>query len=76
MIENPDSNMDDVESPRIYGNRSLVELRENVLQLHILASKLKQKRIDNGALRLEVPKLVFSIDSQTGLPDGCSAFEV
>ncbi len=54
----------------------MVELREKILQLHALATKLKQKRVDNGALRLEVPKLIFNLDSQTGLPTGCTIFEV
>jgi hypothetical protein len=37
---------------------------------------LKAKRIENGALILEVPKLSFSLDADSGLPNGCAVYQV
>ena len=47
-----------------------------VLQLHRIARKLNEKRVLNGALRLDQPKLKFSLDDETKMPNGVSVYEV
>jgi DIS3-like exonuclease 2 len=45
-------------------------------QLNKLAPIIRKRRFDNGALRLDQPKLVFTLDAETGMPSGCSIYEV
>jgi DIS3-like exonuclease 2 len=39
-----------------------------ILQMHVLAQKLRSARFANGALRLDNPKLTFALDKETGDP--------
>lgn len=48
--------------PGIFNGKNFSEVREAVLNLHKLATKLNKKRIDNGALRLDRPKLKFNLN--------------
>ena len=45
---------------------SEVSLRVNLLQK--IALRLRKRREDNGALRLDQPKVVFALDKETGMP--------
>ncbi|XP_076757710.1 DIS3-like exonuclease 2 [Xylocopa sonorina] len=52
----------------ISGNFSLSELSAKVNILHNLATQMRDKRFQKGALRIDQPKLYVSIDRITGLP--------
>lgn len=52
------------------------EINTSIHNLHYIAKKLKEKRIANGSLRLDLPKLKFSLDSATGMPIGVTVGEV
>ncbi|PIO56815.1 hypothetical protein TELCIR_21784, partial [Teladorsagia circumcincta] len=45
------------------------------MQLHMLARRLRSTRVKNGALRIEQPKLVFSLNAETKLPHAVKAEE-
>lgn len=62
--------------PEISGGKSFDEIRKSVLQLDQVAQLLKNKRIENGALRLDSPKLKFKLDKNSNLPYGISLEEV
>ena len=47
--------------------------RVNILQR--FAVKLRQRREDNGALRLDQPKMMFSLDPETKSPSGYRLYE-
>ena len=49
---------------------SLQQVASSVRILHDLAVKLRKRREQSGALRLDQPKLCFTLNSETGLPDG------
>lgn len=46
------------------------------MQLHMLARRLRSTRVKNGALRIEQPKLVFSLNEETKMPYAVKAEEV
>ena len=48
-------------------------LSEDMHTLQGLAYKLRQKRVDNGSLRIESSKLAFTLDAN-GLPIDCSSY--
>ena len=50
-------------------------ISEKVNHLQILAVKLREKRVANGALRLDQPKITFSMDRDTMLPQGFQLYE-
>lgn len=62
--------------PKIFGGKSTEEIQKAVLELNHMARLLKNKRIQNGALRLDSPKLKFKLTEDTGLPYGITLEEV
>ncbi|KJH49197.1 RNB-like protein [Dictyocaulus viviparus] len=75
FIEEPEKILINDEYPEIHGVVSLSEIRRKVMQLHMLARRLRTTRVKNGALRIEQPKLVFTINSETKLPFSVNAEE-
>lgn len=76
MIENSDKEFKKDELPEIFGGYEPNELKAKVLQLHQIACQLRSKRMANGALRLDQPKLAFSLDEETKMPNGVSIYEI
>ena len=70
MIDDPERVWTTEELPKITEGFSAHQLSEKVNMLQLLAVKLRSKREANGALRLDQPKLCFSLNKETGLPDG------
>ncbi|KAI1707911.1 RNB domain-containing protein [Ditylenchus destructor] len=58
--------------PQILCGKTSSEVHEAVLRLNAIARKLRAKRVDVGALRLDSYKLKFSLAPDTGLPCGIS----
>merc|ERR1719189_1922641 len=52
------------------GGDDITDISDKVNILQMLAVKLRAKREQAGALRLDQPKLCFSLNHETGLPDG------
>lgn len=76
MIDRPkDYQWEEDELPLINQPWTAQDISEKVNILQMLAVKLRQKRVDQGALRLDQPKICFSLDKETGLPLGYKMYE-
>ncbi|KAK2145384.1 hypothetical protein LSH36_683g03080 [Paralvinella palmiformis] len=75
FIDEPDKQWTANELPHIDGGYSVEHIKNIVLQLDKIAKKLRRKRTDNGALRLDQIKLQYSLDKETGLPNGYSVYQ-
>ncbi|KAG8198903.1 hypothetical protein JTE90_015115 [Oedothorax gibbosus] len=74
MIENPINDCFSSEFPEVYGDFSLSDISRRINDLQSLAVKLRDKRFEEGALRLDQVKLQFTLDKETGLPSGYSLY--
>ncbi|XP_032133798.1 DIS3-like exonuclease 2 isoform X1 [Sapajus apella] len=75
MIESPTEKIPATELPPISPEHSSEEVHQAVLNLHGIAKRLRQQRFADGALRLDQLKLAFTLDHETGLPQGCHIYE-
>lgn len=75
MIENPTEKIPEEELPPISPEHSVEEVHQAVLNLHSIAKQLRRQRFVDGALRLDQLKLAFTLDHETGLPQGCHIYE-
>ncbi|XP_053454129.1 DIS3-like exonuclease 2 isoform X3 [Nycticebus coucang] len=75
MIESPTERIPEKELPRISPEHSSEEVHQAILNLHEIAKQLRQQRFVDGALRLDQLKLAFTLDHETGLPQGCHIYE-
>ncbi|CAH1240354.1 DIS3L2 [Branchiostoma lanceolatum] len=76
IIDNPDQLPTQEQLPAISDGHSIPEVAERVLNLYKISQNLRKKRFDGGALRLDQPKLAFSLDPASGLPNGCSVYQI
>ncbi|XP_033115208.1 DIS3-like exonuclease 2 isoform X2 [Anneissia japonica] len=76
MIEHPDKEFADGELPEISNRYGVEDVKRSVLNLQKIANRLRQKRFEEGALRLDQVKLSFTIDKETGLPSGYSVYQL
>ncbi|KOC68745.1 DIS3-like exonuclease 2 [Habropoda laboriosa] len=67
FIEHPENNWSD-DFLKINGNFSINDLSMKVNILHDLATQIRAKRFQNGALQIDQPKLHVRIDKITSLP--------
>ncbi|KAI6209481.1 DIS3-like exonuclease 2 [Aphelenchoides besseyi] len=75
MIDNPDKEFAVTEIPEIHNSKNFAQIKDSILNLNTVASILKKKRLDLGALRLDQMKLKFALSAETGLPLAVSAEE-
>ncbi|XP_042535096.1 DIS3-like exonuclease 2 [Dipodomys spectabilis] len=75
MIEKPTEKIPQEELPLISPEHSSQEVHQAVLNLHGIAKQLRRQRFVDGALRLDQLKLAFTVDHETGLPQGCHIYE-
>jgi len=68
MIDQPGEDIGGL--PEVASPYTAKDINDKVNMLQILAVKLRSKREESGALRLDQPKLCFSLNPETGLPDG------
>ena len=68
MLEKPNENWKPDQLPPISAPWKATDLSKRVNILQRISQKLRKNREDDGALRLDVPKLCFSLDKETGLP--------
>ncbi|VDM64417.1 unnamed protein product [Angiostrongylus costaricensis] len=76
FIEEPEKILVEEDYPEIHGDVSLPEIRRKVMQLHMLARRLRSTRVKNGALRIEQPRLVFTLNAETKMPISVKAEEL
>ncbi|XP_070561830.1 LOW QUALITY PROTEIN: DIS3-like exonuclease 2 [Ptychodera flava] len=75
IIENPTRVWTQEELPPVTSNHSVSDIVKCVLNLNKIAVNLRKQRFEEGALRLDQPKLSFTIEGVSGLPNGCSVYE-
>ncbi|XP_023578022.1 DIS3-like exonuclease 2 isoform X1 [Octodon degus] len=75
MIEQPTKKIPKQELPPISPEHSIEEVHQAILNLHRIAKRLRQQRFADGALRLDQLKLAFTLDHETGLPQGCHIYK-
>uniref|UniRef100_A0A452S3F1 DIS3-like exonuclease 2 n=1 Tax=Ursus americanus TaxID=9643 RepID=A0A452S3F1_URSAM len=75
MIESPTEKIPEKELPPISPEHTSEEVHRAVLNLHGIAKELRKQRFVDGALRLDQLKLAFTLDHETGLPQGCHIYE-
>uniref|UniRef100_A0A670K9D0 DIS3-like exonuclease 2 n=1 Tax=Podarcis muralis TaxID=64176 RepID=A0A670K9D0_PODMU len=75
MIENPEKAFVAEEIPAISPRHSVDEVRQAVLNLHQIAKQLREQRFMDGALRLDQLKLSFTLDKESGMPQGCYIYQ-
>ncbi|XP_046746005.1 DIS3-like exonuclease 2 isoform X2 [Diprion similis] len=68
MIVNPSKEWSKDEIPVIKGPYTISDLCTVVNNLNNLAVKIREKRFENGSLRIDQPKLHVIVDRETGLP--------
>ncbi|XP_071522150.1 uncharacterized protein [Panulirus ornatus] len=68
MIENPEKVMSKEEIPEITGPYTSRHISRVVNDLHSIAVKLRKKRFQDGALRLDQVKIAFCLDWETKAP--------
>ncbi|KAM4043155.1 DIS3-like exonuclease 2 isoform 2-T3 [Anomaloglossus baeobatrachus] len=71
MIERPDKLPDVRELPPVSSDYTVEEIQQAVLNLHLIAKNLRKQRFKDGALRLDQLKLSFTLDKESGMPQGC-----
>ena len=50
--------------------KTIADVKEAVIALYKISQILKNSRVENGALRLDQPKLQFTLEKETGIPCG------
>lgn len=68
IIENPDKEFKDEDFPMIHNGFSAKDLKKTVTVLQGIAVKLRERRVQNGTLKIDQVKLAFSLDPKTGQP--------
>ena len=63
------------EFPEINGSFDISEITEKVKLLYGISKHLRDRRLDAGALRLDQPKLSFSLDDESGKPNGIGVYQ-
>lgn len=77
IIDLPDdAPLDEKDFPQIWNGVTLVEIRDIIKILQKLASKLREQRMKNGALKIDQPKLSFRLDPETGKPASYAVYEL
>ncbi|KAI5607644.1 DIS3-like exonuclease 2 [Silurus asotus] len=75
MIESPLKEFGADELPPVSSEHSVEKIVQAVLHLHAIASHLRAQRFRGGALRLDQMKLAFTLDSGSGMPQGCYVYQ-
>ncbi|XP_018418844.1 PREDICTED: DIS3-like exonuclease 2 [Nanorana parkeri] len=71
MIENPNKLISTEELPPVSSRHTVDEIHNAVLNLHNIAQNLRKHRFEEGALRLDQLKLSFTLNQESGMPQGC-----
>ncbi|XP_053485978.1 DIS3-like exonuclease 2 isoform X2 [Ictalurus furcatus] len=75
MIDSPHKEFGADELPPVAPEHSVQSILQAVLHLHTIATHLRAQRFRGGALRLDQMKLAFTLDSGSGMPQGCYVYQ-
>uniref|UniRef100_A0A8C6LAE4 DIS3 like 3'-5' exoribonuclease 2 n=1 Tax=Nothobranchius furzeri TaxID=105023 RepID=A0A8C6LAE4_NOTFU len=75
LIEAPEKIFSAEELPTVDPLHTVDEIHQAILNLHAIAQNLRAQRFINGALKLNQPKLCFTLNKETMMPQGCSTDE-
>ncbi|KAJ8270415.1 hypothetical protein GJAV_G00114300 [Gymnothorax javanicus] len=75
MIDTPNKLFSEEELPPFDSHHPIDEIHQAVLNLHAIAKNLRAQRFQGGALRLDQLKLSFTLDKESGMPQGCCIYE-
>ncbi|CAM6054368.1 unnamed protein product [Sphagnum tenellum] len=75
MLEQPNKEWISGELPPISSPWTSADLSQRVNILQKVAVNLRRRRVESGALRLDLPKLCFSLDKATGEPQSYQLYE-
>ncbi|XP_034159362.2 DIS3-like exonuclease 2 [Pangasianodon hypophthalmus] len=75
MINSPHNEFGADELPPVSPEHSVQSILQAVLHLHTIATHLRAQRFRGGALRLDQMKLAFTLDSGSGMPQGCYIYQ-
>ncbi|XP_075058458.1 DIS3-like exonuclease 2 [Mixophyes fleayi] len=75
MIENPDELLCAEEFPSIASQHTIDEIQQATINLHLIAQNLRKQRFEEGALRLDQLKISFTLDKESGMPQGCYIYQ-
>lgn len=75
IIDDPDKHFTAEEYPNLYNNFTITDVVDTVKILQAIAVNLRQKRIDNGALKIGQTKLSFTLEPETGEPMSFKRYE-
>lgn len=75
MIEDPERTFTADELPLISPEHGVAKVKAAVTNLHNIAKNLRKQRFDGGALRLDQLKIAFTLDKETGMPQGCYVYQ-
>lgn len=75
MIENPTCEFSTDQLPEIYGFTAN-DVSNVVNNLNRIAKILRERRFENGALRIDQQKLVFNLNPKDGQPEEWSIYEI
>lgn len=67
VIDNPDKEFKAEEFPIIHNGFTVKDIRSTICILQRIATQLRERRIENGALKIDQVKLLFQLD-KTGQP--------
>ncbi|XP_071747442.1 DIS3-like exonuclease 2 [Lepeophtheirus salmonis] len=70
MLDNPSKEWKSNELPPISSPWKYSDIATKVGMLQKIAVNLRDKRKENGSLRLDLPKVCFSLNADTGIPQG------
>ncbi|KAJ8393169.1 hypothetical protein AAFF_G00068520 [Aldrovandia affinis] len=75
MIEAPEKLFSAAELPPCSPQHPIDQIHQAVLNLHSIATHLRAQRFQSGALRLDQMKLSFTLDEESGMPQGCYIYQ-
>ncbi|XP_050076130.1 DIS3-like exonuclease 2 [Anopheles maculipalpis] len=76
MLDNPNCEVDEDQFPEILHGYSAKSLCKIVNTLQSIAMKLRQRRMDDGCLKINQPKLTFRLDPATGRPIDYGVYKI
>ena len=74
MIDEPFREWKEDELPQIHGKWKAQDISYRVNQLNEIAKKIRNRRFENGSLKIDKLKLHFTLDKETGFPTGFSSY--
>ncbi|XP_048460543.1 DIS3-like exonuclease 2 [Rhincodon typus] len=75
IIEDPEKIFAPDELPPVSPEHCVTDIKTAVINLHNIAKHLRRQRFDDGALRLDQSKIAFTLDIETGMPQGCYIYQ-